>query len=341
MHERAEFRQDIVSGDWVLIAPNRGKRPEPNREQRLMQPKETCPFEDPQATGHGQPVLAYRGSERIPAGGDLTGWTIQIIPNKYPALTPGAPSPDRTTGLFKTHAATGHHELLITRDHDRSFAQFSTTEVQEVVTAYRERYREIAAEPGTVYVLIFHNHGLRAGASLSHNHSQIISLPILPPEIKESMDGAERYWREYGRKPHDLMLAWELEQGTRIVYQNERFVVLCPYVSKTPYELRIFPRDSSPYFEHLPDSDLPGFADALSATLRAVHDALGDPDYNFYIHTAPVARDPEQRLDYEFYHWHVEVMPRIKVDAGFELGTAISINQVDPDDAAEHLREAL
>ncbi len=338
--EYPEFRQDIISGDWVLIAPQRGKRPESRRDEHFYQPSDGCPFEDPQMSGHEQPVLAYRAGERIASGADLTGWTIQIIPNKYPALVAGDACDVHKSGLFQVCNAVGRHELLITRDHEKGFAQFSSGEMQEIIQAYRERFRQIAAEPSTKYVLIFHNHGRTAGASIFHNHSQIISVPILPPEVLESITGAERYYHEYGAKAHDLMIEWELKQETRIVYQNERFVVLCPFVSKTPYEMRVFPRASEPYFEAMPDSSIPHLADALSVALGKVRAALGDPDYNFYIHTAPVSHDPAERAGYEYYHWHIEIVPRVKIDAGFELGTAISINQVDPDDAAHELREA-
>lgn len=340
MLEHSEFRQDIVSGDWVLIAPKRGKRPEPKSEEKWYQPKDGCPFEDPQASGHGKPILAYSHGELIASDENISDWTVQIIPNKFPALMPDMKNGNRKSGLFQVCGAIGRHELLITRDHDKSFAQFSLSEIEEIFLAYRERYRQIAEDPTTKYVLIFNNHGRTAGGSVFHNHSQIISVPILPPEVMQSITGAERYYRDYGKKAHELMIKWELEQGTRIVFENEKFVVFCPFVSKTPYEMRLFPKVSNPYFERMSDEDIPALAGALSIALRRAHSSLGDPDYNFYIHTAPVTHEPAQRLGYEFYHWHIEIVPRIKIDAGFELGTAISINQVDPDDAAEHLREA-
>lgn len=341
MLEHSEFRQDIISGDWVLIAPGRGKRPEPVHKEDWHQPKDGCPFEDPQASGHDKPELAYSHGKRIEPGGDMTDWTVQIIPNKFPALLPDMQDGIRKSGLFQVCGAVGRHELLITRDHDKSFAQFSLSEIEEILLAYRERYKQIADDPTTKYVLIFHNRGRIAGASVFHNHSQIISMPILPPEVMRSITGAERYYRDYGKKAHELMIKWELEQGTRIVFENDKFIVLCPFVSKTPYEMRLFPKMSNPYFEQIPDEDLPSLAEALSTALRRIYSALGASDYNFYIHTAPVTHDPAQRLAYEFYHWHIEIVPRIKIDAGFELGIAISINQVDPDDAARELREAL
>jgi UDPglucose--hexose-1-phosphate uridylyltransferase len=339
MAEHSEFRRDIISGDWVLIAPGRSKRPEVTSKEPFPQAQKECPFDDPQATGHGEPVLAYAHGKRIESGGNLSDWTVQIIPNKFPALTPNGGQEPFTSGLFQTCGAFGRHELLITRNHEKSFAEFSLPEIEEIIVAYRERYRQIAQEPYTKFILIFNNHGRTAGASIAHNHSQIISLPIFPPEVIESITGAEKYFREYGKKAHDLMIQWEIKQKTRVVFENDAFIVFCPFVSRTPYEMRLFPKESVPYFELLSDRDVPALAEALSVVLRAVKTALNDSDYNFYIHTAPVTHDPAQRLDYDFYHWHVEIVPRLKIDAGFELGIAIAINPVDPDDAAAHLRE--
>lgn len=335
----SEFRQDLVSGTWVLIATKRGKRPQIQQDQeRFYQPAEGCPFEDPEATGHGEPLyVSVRGKE-VPASSDYKGsWTLQVIKNKYPALQSGVCGVARINGPSRIFDANGFHELVITRDHERSFAQFTVDETVEVLKAYRMRYRIIAHDDCGAYVLIFHNHGRSAGASIYHHHSQIISTPILPPEILSSIRGSEQFFKNYGTKVHDLLIEWEMDQKKRIVYENEYFVVICPFTSGSPYELRIFPKTSSPRFELIEDRDLPHLADAINVTLRKLHKALGDPDYNFYIHTAPVAKDP--LVSYDFYHWHIEIVPRIKVDAGFELATAISINSIDPDEAAELLRK--
>lgn len=330
---RGEFRQDLVSGHWVLIAPARARRPEPKKDETpVRQTSGACPFDNPQATGHGLPLLVFANGRELDPAGDLDGWTTQIIPNKFPALQAGVCGPARETGPFPIRDANGFHEIVITRDHQRSFAQFTPAQAAEVITAYRARYRHIAQDECGAYILIFHNHGPSAGATIAHNHSQIISTPILPPEVLESIRGSERYYAKHGAKVHDILIDWEMKERKRLIYENERFIAFCPFVSRTPYEMRIFPKTSNPYFERMPDDSIPYLADALTTVLAKAHGALGDPDYNFYIHTAPVATD--ESVSYDHYHWHVEIVPRVKIDAGFELATAISINQVDPDEAA-------
>lgn len=332
-----EFRQDLVSGEWVLISSLRAKRPHESERDRLWQTVQECVFEPRHLEGV-RPVAAYDNGRSMSWHGDWEGrWTTAVIPNKYPALTPGICGQPLMHGPIATHPAHGFHELVITRDHERHFAQFSTEETAEVLRAYRDRYRIIAADECGDYISIFHNHGRTAGASVMHNHSQIISTPIVPPEILRSVGGADRYFRESGVGVHRALIDWELAEGTRIVYENAQFVAFCPFVSKAGYEVRIFPKTQQARFEESGDDCLRDCADALNAVLRKLNNALDDVDYNFYIHTAPVTRNPA--VNYDYYHWHFEVVPRIPVAAGFELATAIYINPFDPDDCARQLRD--
>ena len=108
-----------------------------------------------------------------------------------------------------------------------------------------------------------------------------------------------------------------------------------PYVSRTPFEVRIFPKKHLPYFENTYDHDMEYVVEALQKSLRIIEKRLGDPDYNFFIHTAPV----QNKENYRHYHWHIEITPIISIRGGFELGTGIEINDVDPDAAAKILKK--
>ena len=336
----SEFRKDLVSGEWVLIAPGRSKRPHaPNGEhvQRERQNKATCPFEDPQASGNGDPLLVYKDGVAVD---DVSGgWTTQVISNKYPAVIPGVCGDPERVGPFLTHPAHGFHEIVITQDHEKSFAQFSDYETEEVLRVYRDRYQVISKDDCGDYISIFHNWGPTAGASVSHSHSQIISTPVIPPEVLGSIEGADRHYKEHSQRVHEKLIEWEIAEGKRILFENDGFIAFCPYVSKTAYEVRIFPKKQNPFFEQSTDADLTACAEVLNRVMTAIHDALGDPDLNFYIHTAPVLKKPD--LNYDYYHWHLEIVPRISTAAGFELGTAVYINVMDPDEAAAELRSAI
>lgn len=334
-----EFRQDLVSGEWVLFSTERSKRPngDSKNKERFMQAKENCPFEDPIAGSEGGPVLIYNKGHKVFKDQFDGYWTTVVINNKYPALRRGICGPTSQYGPFKVAQGNGFHELVITKDHDRSFAHFSTEETSEVMSVYLDRFNQISKDSCGDYVEVFHNHGISAGASISHNHSQILSTPILPPDIMGSIRGSMNYFNKFNGRVHKVLIDWEIHEGKRIIFENKKFICFCPYVSKTPYEIRIFPKDPNPRFNSILPEDVPLLAEALNASLKKLYIALDDPDYNFYIHTSPISED--LLLNYDFYHWHIEILPRISRIGGFEIGTNIYINSVDPDEAAKLLKD--
>jgi len=332
-----ELRQDLVSGDWVLFATGRAKG-HIKKENKFYQPKEKCPFEDLLASGNEKPVMVFNNGEKSDLENFISGqWSTVVVPNKSPAVKFSTNPSVIKRGPFNTMLAVGFHDLVITRDHDKNFSNFTTEETSEVLTIYRDRYREIAQQDYDKYILIFHNHGLAAGGTVYHNHSQILSTPVLPPEIFGSIAGAENYYRKHKKKVHEVMLEWEIGEKKRIIYENEEFICLCPFVSRTPYETRIFPKKYNPHFESISDNQIPLLAQALNNILKKMDKALDDPDFNFYIHTAPSENNPQS--DNEFYHWHIEIVPRLSVVGGLELGTDLYLNVIDPDDAADLFRK--
>ena len=149
-----EFRQDLVSGDWVLFATERANRPFhlQTKEDSEYTSKDSCPFEDPISSGN-EPVWFYPSQKE---------WRIAVIKNKFPAVKPGVCAPESSFGLFKTHSAVGNHDLFIYKDHDRNLSDFSSDEMVEVIRAYKRRFREVVNSSDCVkYVLIFHNFGRR------------------------------------------------------------------------------------------------------------------------------------------------------------------------------------
>lgn len=325
--QHPELRQDLVSGDWILIAPKRGKRPEELGEKIEIQRSDpaTCPFCAPQKDV--APVLFY--------GTNDDDWVVQIIPNKFPAVNRS--DQDVTIsrqGPYRTVSGYGYHDVVITKDHDANFPKLSREAAFDVFKAFRERYHALAADEHISYVSIFHNWGPKAGASLYHPHYQIIAIPVIPPDVQHSLDGSERYFGEHNACVHCEMLSWEHAHGNRIVFENEHAVAFAPFVSREPFELRVFPKTHEAYFEDTSDDVLRGVVEALHESLSRLEKGLKQPHYNFFLHTSP-ARHKER---YSHYHWHIEMQPKLNISAGFELSTGIEINTIDPDTAAEFLR---
>lgn len=328
----SELRQDIVSGDWVVIATGRGKRPHAFKSEpaTFHQSKKSCPFEDPQSTGHGQPIIEYFKSQS-------SDWFLQVVPNKYPAFTTkGICQIFESVGPYTTTNGYGFHELFILRDHNRySLSLYSKEELSELLRAYHERYVALAEEECVKYITIFHNHGKEAGSSLAHPHSQLIAMPVIPPDVAGSLNGSKRHFHETGHCVHCLMLEFEKKDGRRIIFENNHFIVFAPFVSRAAFEMRIFPKKHQSSFGFLTDKEQRlNLAEALKISLSKLYKGLNDPPLNFFIHTSPAGGG-----EFDHYHWHIEIIPKTSIWAGFELGTGIEISAITPEDAAKFLKK--
>ncbi len=326
----SELRQDLVSGDWIIMAPERAKRPHDliakNKVRREPTPKSECPFEDFEKSGNWPPIASSP---------DTKNWKAVIIPNKYPALRHADECAEvATKGPYQFHDGIGQHDLVVTRDHTKNIAHMTVAEAVRVFELLQKHYRTLAKDKCLLYVSTFFNWGISAGASLYHPHFQVLSLPIIPPDIGHSLNGSREYFEKHGKCVHCEMLAYEAKWEKRIIEQNKGAVAATPYVSRDPFEIRLYPKSHRPYFEKTPLSELRGIVAALQSSLRRIEKYLRDPDLNFFIHTAPLKN---QGL-YGHYHWHIEILPKFSISAGFELGTGVDIDVVDPDAAAAILR---
>lgn len=327
---KSEFRQDIVSGDWILIAPGRSSRPHEfkGKKRRQRAPKRGCRLELAGERGNGKLIFSWPTKKN---------WFLRVITNKYPVVTPKkAKTAVKKKGLISTIDGVGYHEMAVTRDHDANFPRLNHSEALLVFQAFQSRYQDFSKDKNISYVSLMHNWGLTAGASIYHPHYQIVAIPLIPPDVKHSLEGSRRYFKAEKQCVHCAQINWERKQKKRIVFENKHAIAFCPYVSREPFELRIFPKTHIPFFEDTDEGCLKSTVEALQIGLRKLEAALADPDYNFFIHTAPI----KNRSQYEHYHWHIEIVPRTTISAGFELGTAIEINPLDPDNAAAILKNA-
>jgi len=326
----AEYRQDLVTGDWVINAPERARRPHDIRKsvaKRVVVPKTGCPFEDLKKTGNWPPMISMPNEAK---------WEVVVIPNKYPAVTHGMKCAVRSVvGPYETRSGIGAHDVVVLKDHNRPYADLTPGKAVDVLRVIRERYRTLAEDSCFSYAIGFHNWGPSAGASLYHPHFQILALPVIPNEARRSLSGSHLYVKEHNQCAHCAMLTYEKRHKGRIVCQNKEAIAICPFASRKKFEIRIFPKTHIPNFEDSGDKVLIGVAEVLQKTLKMVRKNLHDPDLNFYIHGAPL----KNKEDHSHYHWHIEVMPNVPPpEAGFELGTGVEINMIDPDFAATLLR---
>ena len=323
----SELRMDLVSNDWVVIATGRARRPISFAKQKKKEKiilKKDCPFCQQKNI---KDVIAKRAY-------DDGSWFVISIPNKFPAFSKGDNLDQRKEGPNRIINGYGYHEVIITADHKRSIAEFTLEETMMMVDLYQARYLDLMDKKFIKYISIFHNHGKEAGASVAHPHSQLLAIPVIDPDLRRSLDGAEAFYVSQGKCVYCAMIDWDIKDGQRIIYENEKFVVLCPFASQTAFEVRVYPKEHQSCFEKITENEKKFFAEALQIALSKIYKGLNDPAYNYYIHTAP-----SDEANYDHYHWHLNILPRTSTWAGFELGSGIEISTIEPEKAAEFLRK--
>jgi UDPglucose--hexose-1-phosphate uridylyltransferase len=330
-----ELRKDPVTREWVIMATERGRRPCDFLHQVATTRrggKEGCPFCPGNEHMTPPEVLAFRGPDSPPNG---QGWWVRVVPNKYPALAVEGNLGKTGRGMYDIMNGVGAHEVIIeSPDHETSLATLPVKQVEDVLWAYRARYLDLKQDPRLKYILFFRNHGQVAGASLEHPHSQLIATPMVPADISDELEGAELYEQYHDRCVYCDILRQELSEEERVVAESAHFLAFEPFASKYPFETWILPKRHHGSSAGVTSEEQTALAEMLKEVLLRVGTCLNDPPYNYSLHTAPCDIRDEHR-----WHWHLEIMPRLTIAAGFEMGTGIYINVTPPEQAAAHLRE--
>ncbi len=333
--QRSELRQDPTTRNWVVIAPRRSERPDdfkpspgPNSSSASTPPVASCPF----CAGREAetPPEIFRLSD--PEG----NWRVRVVPNRFPMLSEDGPARRQVSAEgFVSMPGVGHHEVIIeTPDHNADLATSGDAMVRGVLEAYRARYRTLAAD-GAAMIVIFRNHGQSAGTSLAHPHSQIVSTPVVPVEVRHRFEVAQQHYDDLGTCLYLDILQRELSDGRRIVLETEHFVAFQPFASAFPFETWLMPRGQQASFGSTSDRQLDDLAGALRRVLSALRHELNDPDYNYVIESAPPGDE-----EGEYFVWHLRIAPRLGTPAGFELGSGMRVNPYRPEEAAHALRQA-
>jgi len=332
-----ELRKNLVTREWVIIAKGRGKRPSDFAQQgepqvAVPEHDEKCPFCPGNESQTPPEVFAMRdGGLRNSAP-----WKLRVVPNRFAALRIDASDRPREAGIFAVRDGFGAHEVIVeTPRHDLDLWQMDTDQVESVIEAYRQRFLFYESGDALRHVLVFRNHGVKAGTSLAHPHSQLIAAPVMPRQLQVELRGAADYWEYLGRCVFCALVDSESKSEERTVLQTEHFIVATAFAGRYPFETWVLPKRHAIRFADMSEAEACDFADVLRETLGRIASCLNHPSYNYAIHSAPAAEH-----NVRAYHWHMEIFPRITTLGGFELGSEIYINVVTPEDAAKYLREA-
>jgi UDPglucose--hexose-1-phosphate uridylyltransferase len=277
-------------------------------------------------------VLAFR--ER--GEPDTPGWQVRVVTNKYPAVEPDAPSGIQIRGVYRAVGAAGVHEVVIEGpEHHTSLSELPAEKVELVFRAFRDRLLALRKDERIQYVSIYKNRGVEAGASLSHGHSQLIALPVVPGRVLQEMERSRKHWEETGRCLQCDILAQEVQEGARVVLEDEDFLAFAPFASRFSHELRLLPRRHEAFFERSEGRELRSLAGLLREMLRRIEGVLDGPGYNLVLDSTAF-----RTVDTEPHHWRLDLFPILSGVGGFERGTGTYINPTFPEEAARALRDA-
>lgn len=334
-----ELRQDPTTKEWVVIAVERAKRPDQFREERESRPASTtkeqpCPFCPGNESLTPREVIALRDSGEK----DQPGWRVRVVPNRFAAFAPEENPRRQDYGpFFHALAGYGYHEVIIeTPDHNALLPLMNKQQILELLYVYCQRYDSLREDPRVKLILLFRNYGLRAGTSLVHPHSQLIAVPIIPFHMREKYEVAIRHYDDTGHCLYCDIVAEERAAAKRVVLEARHFLVFHPFASQVPFETWIAPKRHNPCFARLTIEEKLELAEVLRRILHGLYEALGNPDFNLIVHTAPVEEEGKP-----YFLWHIEIRPRLTTAAGFELGSGIYINTALPEETAPYLNSVL
>lgn len=333
-----ELRKDPITQEWVIMAVERARRPsdfvllENTSPDAHPEWSEDCPFCPGNEAKTPPEVLAYRkmGSPNSP------NWWVRVVPNRYPALAIEGGLRKVGRGLYDTMNGVGAHEVVIeTPLHNKTLPRLDESAIADVIWSWRDRYLDLRKDRRFQYILIFRNQGELAGASLVHPHCQLVATPVVPLEVVHEMQGFRVYQDFHDRCAMCDIVMQELDEGERVVLENEHFIAVEPFVSKYPFETMIVPKVHRGGFVDMSREEVEQCASILKGALLKLEVCLRNPPYNFNLHTAPCGQEQTAT-----FHWHLDIVPRLTTAAGFEMGTGIYINVTAPEDAAAFLRAA-
>ncbi len=328
----SELRQNIVYKEWVIIAKERAKRPHDfiDNSPKLESDKtydENCPF----CPGNEE-KFPHIEVDRIEKN---SKWILKSVFNKYPALSKDTSFEWFEKDIFRVITGYGIHEVIIESPiHNTTIALMSPKEISSVLLFYKKREREISKNKNIEYVIIFRNHGYKAGASLVHPHSQILALPIIPRDVKQRVEEAFKYYSDHGRCVFCKLIEEEIKNQERIILETDHFVSMVLYAASSPFHSWILPKKHLSRFVDIKDEEIEDLSKHLKNVLLKLYKGLNNPDYNYILRSSPISYGNNK-----YFHWYITIVPRLTRSAGFELGSGMFINPSIPEEDAKFLRE--
>lgn len=324
------LRRDELTGEWILFAEARAERPQDFAPGGWSSRPGRCPF----CRGHEADTPA--AIAHYPAHAGQADWQVRVVPNKYPAVGgEESGAAEEICGGMQWPGAGRHEVIVESPEHVTSLTDLDDDTLRWTFTAYRDRMRALSDKRELRYAQLFKNNGPAAGASLEHLHSQLLALPLVPPRVECELAGSREFFLRHERCLLCDMVEREKRGGQRVVAESDSCLAWCAFAGRFPYEVWVAPRSHMPRFEQTADAVLHDAARLVRDVVAGLEACLPRPSYNYYLHTSPF-----DGLHDRWYHWHIEIVPRLARAAGFEWASGMAINSLLPEVAAAQLRAA-
>ncbi|MEW6418421.1 MAG: DUF4931 domain-containing protein [Nitrospirota bacterium] len=324
-----EIRLNLIARQWVIVEKEKGKRPDDFilKKVKKIRPAflETCPFCPGNESETPGEILRIH---------DEKGWRIRIVRNKFSKLSEEGERKRWDSGLKKAANGVGIHEIIVeTPVHNLTTATLPVEQLKDVIQVYKDRFTEMYKDPRVEHVFIFKNSGPAAGTNIEHSLSQIVGIPITPPQIRNSIEGFMRFFDETDDCLMCRTLNDELNDERRIVLETKHFVSFVPYAALSAFHIWIFPKRHSGSFADIRSEEIWDLAINLKSTMLRLYYGLNNPDFNYILRSGKPSDTNSGSI-----HWYLSIVPRVDLATGFELSSGMHINPLLPGMSAEFLR---
>ncbi len=326
----SEFRKDLLSDKWVIIL-NDDNNFIPDKDSKfdyksLPVLDANCPF------CPGNENKTKFSIYELKKGNN---WQVRVIPNNKPYLKVETNLKRHTKDIFAYIDGTGANEVIIeTPIHNIDFDEMEVKDISFILQAYKERFLDLKKDERMEHIIIIKSRGIKAGSFIPHLHSQLVAFPVIPPMIDEELNEAENYYKIKNNCVYCDMIKSEIKLDERVILSNEHFICILPYASRVSFEMMILPREHKSHFYDINEKEVMSLASILKEAIYKLNKATGYSAYNMILHTSPI-----KLSKLEYYHWHIEILPKLKNFSGFEQATGLFINPTTPEEAANYLKE--
>ena len=337
----SEIRYDRLHDTHVIIAPERLRHPDEVESLEKIVPEpyvsEPCPFCEGNESMTPPEIFALR---REGSFANEARWQTRVVPNLFKAVQIETP-PNHHFGLFEYREGFGAHEVIIdTPRHTLSMCEWSAEEMRAWLTTLAQRVGDLRHDHRITHISLFKNEGKNAGASISHCHTQLIALPLLPKSQSELYRRAYEYYQNNGHPLMESIVSNEEQTQSRIIEQAGGYTSFCPYASGYPFEVMISSSHEKGHIDTLTTQQIESLSTLLVSTLQRLKWQLGVFHFNVAVSTPPLIEYAGENLS-ELCRFTIRIMPRLYRHGGFENTSGILINPVTPELAAKLLRESI